>query len=200
MNRYYIVYLVLILFSTKAYSQKAAAEKLLPVICLTETETELYRLINKYRVQKGLPVVTLSASLSYVAQTHARDQEENFKDGNRCNMHSWSNKGKWSACCYTSDHKKAKCMWDKPRELTNYKSDGFEISFYSTYNYDSPADFARDILDGWKKSPGHNNMIINKSIWRDMDWQVIGIGVYGEYANVWFGNAKDNAGEPLGCE
>ena len=200
MSRLLTFCLILILFPPKVYPQKEIVVKQLPEICITETEIDLYKLINEYRAQKGLPEVKLSAQLSFVARTHAKDQMENFKDGNRCNMHSWSNKGSWSSCCYTPDHKKAKCMWDKPRELTNYTSDGFEISFYSTYSYPSPESFAQDILNGWKKSPAHNEVIINKSIWKDMKWQAIGIGIYGEYADVWFGTMVDVAGEPLPCE
>ena len=91
-------------------------------------------------------------------------------------------------------------MWDKPRELTNYQGDGYEIAFYSSFKYNSPAAFARDILDGWKKSPGHNEVIVNKGIWKNVNWQAIGIGIYGEYANVWFGKEKDTAVEPELCE
>lgn len=200
MSRLIAVCLVLALLSVKVYSQTEIAGKQFQEICLTQTEMELFRLINEYRVQKGLPEVRLSASLSFVAHTHAIDQTENFKDGRRCNMHSWSNKGNWSACCYTPDHKKAKFMWDKPRELTNYRGDGFEISFYSTYKYTSPEAFAKDILDGWKKSPNHNDVIMNKKIWKNLNWQAVGIGIYGEYANVWFGKETDNAGEPRLCE
>ena len=200
MTRLIAICIFLVLFGLKAYSQKAVPAKLLPEVCLTATEIELYRLINEYRVQKGLPEVRLSASLSFVARTHAKDQTLNFKESNRCNMHSWSSKGGWSSCCYTPDHKKAKCMWDKPRELTNYTGDGFEISFYSTYPYSSPAAFAKDALDGWKKSSGHNEIIVNKSIWKNIKWKSIGIGVYGEYANVWFGKEEDSAGEPALCE
>jgi hypothetical protein len=200
MSRLIAVCFILILISGNVYSQKEIAAKQLPGICLTQTEMELYRLINEYRVQKGLPEVRLSASLSFVAHTHAIDQTENFMDGIRCNMHSWSNKGNWSACCYTPDHKKAKFMWDKPRELTNYRGDGYEISFYSTYKYTSPAAFAKDILDGWKKSPNHNDVIMNKKIWKNLDWQAVGIGIYGEYANVWFGKETDSAGEPQPCK
>jgi hypothetical protein len=200
MPRLLLVCFLFILFSAGAYSQKESVAKQLPEICLSQTESDLYKLINEYRAQKGLPEVKLSASLSFVAHIHARDQADNFKDGNRCNMHSWSKNAAWSSCCYTPDHKKAKCMWDKPRELTNYQADGFEISFYSTYPYSSPEAFAKDILDGWKKSPGHNDVIINKKSWKDMKWKAIGIGVYGEYANVWFGSEEDTAGEPLQCD
>ena len=134
MTRFLAVFLLLVLFSAKAFAQKETINKPLPDICLTQVESELYRLINEYRNQKGLREVKLSASLCFVARTHAKDQTENYKESNRCNMHSWSNKGEWSSCCYSPDHKKAKCMWDKPRELTNYPGDGFEISFFSTYN------------------------------------------------------------------
>jgi hypothetical protein len=200
MIRLLAVCLTLLLVSLKVYPQQGKEGKHLPEICLSPTEIELYRLINEYRVQKGLPEVKLSASLCFVARTHAKDQTDNFKDGNRCNMHSWSKNTAWSSCCYTPDHKKAKCMWDKPRELTNYTGDGFEISFYTTYPYSSPAAFAKDALDGWKKSPGHNEIIMNKSIWKNVKWQAIGIGVYGEYADVWFGKEEDSAGEPRLCE
>lgn len=200
MPRLLVLCIVMVLFSVKAFSQMAVPENLLPEICLSETEMELYRIINEYRIKKGLPEVKLSASLSFVARTHAEDQTRNFKDGNRCNMHSWSNKGDWSSCCYTPDHKKAKCMWNKPRELTNYTGDGYEISFYTTYPYSSPEVFAKDALDGWKKSPGHNEIIVNRSIWKNVKWQAIGIGINGEYANVWFGKEEDSAGEPVKCE
>jgi hypothetical protein len=199
MSRLFAVCLLMIIFSGKVYPQKETAVKQLPEICLSQTEAELYKLINEYRVQKGLPEVRLSASLCFVAQTHAKDQTENFKEGKRCNMHSWSKKGNWSSGCYTPDHRNAKLMWNKPRELTNYPGDGYEISFYSTYKYTSPAAFAKDILDGWKKSPGHNDVIMNKKIWKNEHWQAIGIGIYGEYADVWFGREKDAAGEPARC-
>jgi uncharacterized protein YkwD len=200
MIRLLAVCLVLVLFSAKAVAQKEIVVKQLPEICLSPTEIELYKLINEYRAQKGLPAVKLSASLSFVARTHAKDQSDNFKDGGRCNMHSWSKSATWSSCCYSPDHKRAKCMWDKPRELTNYQADGFEISFYSTYPYSSPEVFARDILNGWKKSPGHNDVIMNKRIWKNMKWQAIGIGINGDYADVWFGAAEDSAGEPGICK
>jgi uncharacterized protein YkwD len=191
---------ILIIISCQLFAQKETEGNSLTENCLTPTELELYRQINEYRAQKNLPKVELSASLCYVARTHAIDQSENYKDGKRCNMHSWSAKGNWSSCCYTPDHKKAKCMWDKPRELTSYRGDGYEISFYSTYEYTSPSDYAKDILNGWKKSSGHNDVLINKSIWKNVSWQAIGIGIYGEYANVWFGKEKDSAAEPKPCE
>jgi len=200
MFRFLFLCFIVVCFSGSAIAQKATKVKSLPEICLTPDEVVLYRLINEYRAQKRLPEIALSASLCYVARTHAKDQTDYHKHGSRCNLHSWSDHGEWSSCCYTPDHKKAKCMWDKPGELTNYPGDGYEISFYTTYRYTTPEAFAKDILDGWKKSPGHNEVIVNKGIWKDVDWQAIGIGIYGEYANVWFGKEVDSAGKPGICE
>jgi hypothetical protein len=196
MIRFLLPCFIILAVSVKTFAQKEASPKLIPEIFLTQTESELIRLINEYRAQKGLPAVKLSVSLCFVARTHAKDQAENYKEGKQCNMHSWSKKGDWSSCCYTPDHKKAKCMWDKPRELTNYQGDGYEISFWSDYTYDSPEAFAKDILNGWKKSAGHNDLLVNKNIWKKIKWQAIGVGIYGEYANVWFGKEQDIDGEP----
>ncbi len=116
MTRILAFCLILVLFSPKIRSQEGKAENFLPVICLTPTEKELYKLINEYRSQKGLPAIKLAVSLSFVARTQAKDQTENFKDGKRCNMHSWSAKGSWSSCCYTPDHKQ--------RNLEGYEMEG----------------------------------------------------------------------------
>ena len=153
---------------------------------LSQEETKLYNLIMEYRREKGLPAITLSKSLTKVAQIHVKDLNENFRESTSCNMHSWSNKGNWTACCYTSDHARAQCMWDKPRELTSYKGNGYEISYGS---WGAPAD-AQGALNGWKSSSGHNSVIINSGIWKDQ-WNAIGIGLSGGYSVVWFGNEFD---------
>lgn len=184
----------------KSHSQSNIAFKILPEEFLSPTELELYTLINEYRVQSGLPEIELSPSLCFVARTHAKDQTSSHKYGDRCNLHSWSNRGNWSSCCYTPDHRRAQCMWDKPRELTNYKGDGYEIAFYSTFKYATSEAFAKDILDGWKHSHGHNEVIINQNIWKNVKWKAIGIGIHGQYANVWFGKEEDNAAPKQSCD
>lgn len=82
-------------------------------------------------------------------------------------------------------------MWNKPRELTSYRGDGFEISFYSTYIYEDENDFAADALAGWKTSPGHNSVIVNLGQWNNTHWKAMGIGIYGNFINVWFGKEED---------
>ncbi len=199
MHQLFAAFTMLIFLNLYSYSQNQAAEGMQSKICLSKTEKEVARLINQYRVSKGLHAIPLSVSLSHVARVHAQDQTQNHKYKNRCNLHSWGDSDKWTSCCYTADHKQAQCMWDKPRELTKYQGDGFEISYFSTYNYSTPTEFAQDALQGWKNSPGHNNMIINLNEWKRSYWKAMGVGVYGDYINVWFGKIDDPAGAP-NCE
>lgn len=159
-------------------------------VCLSAEEKTLYDLITAYRASKGLSVIPLSAKLTMVAQAHARDLSANytFDPDNSCNPHSWSAKGAWSSCCYTNDHKQARCMWDKPKEIAGYDSPGYEIAYYS-----SKGASASEGLAGWQKSPGHNPLIINEGIWAKATWRGIGIGFYKEYGVVWFGEVADDA-------
>jgi len=171
-------------------------------VCLTDAEKELYTAIMEYRAKQGLPEIPISVNLTKVAHIHARDLSDNRPFNDKCNMHSWSKKGVWKACCYTDDHKRAQCMWDKPRELSDYKADGYEIAHgYSNYKtYPGVDATAQTALEGWKKSKGHNMVIVNKGIWKDVKWQAIGIGMYKDFAVVWFGQEIDVAGAPEDCE
>jgi uncharacterized protein YkwD len=164
--------------------------------CLSSEEQLLYGMIMEYRKSKGLAPIPLSSKLSRVAQLHAHDLVDNyaFNPNNKCNPHSWSGKGGWTSCCYTNDHKQAKCMWDKPKEIAGYNSPGYEIAYYS-----SKGASAREGLDGWKVSPSHNPLLINSGMWNKVEWRAIGIGIYGEYGIVWFGEIADGQ-TPGGCE
>lgn len=157
---------------------------------LSQDEQKLYDLVMAYRKSKGLPSIPVSVSLTYVAQTHAKDVVNQKLGDSPCNLHSWSEKGKWTPCCYTSDHKKADCMWSKPNELTSYSSSGYEISAGS-YSYSNIT--PQEALDLWKKSSGHNQVILNQGIWKDNKWNAIGIGIFNGYACIWFGEALDTA-------
>jgi len=140
----------------------------------------------------------LSASLTYVAQSHVRDLADNGHITSRCNLHSWSGHGPWTGCCYTEDHKQAACMWNKPRELTDYDSEGYEIAFWTNAELD-PAAFADRALKAWKHSPDHNEVLVNIRQWKDKEWNAIGIGYYKGYAAVWFGTLPDPEGEVRRC-
>jgi uncharacterized protein YkwD len=176
-------WLVFLLFGLQAHGPVRS-----PVsTCLHEEEQKLYELIMNYRATKKLKPVPLSAKLTRVAQLHARDLAEHHNPNNtRCNLHSWSKNGKWTPCCYTDDHKQAKCMWEKPQEIAGYPGNGYEISYFSTAGAS-----AEESLEGWKKSSGHNQVIINQGIWKTVKWNAIGIGLYKEYGVVWFGKEPD---------
>jgi len=172
--------LFLFVINVNSYSQISTTEEL-----------ELYESIMKYRKQKGLPRIPLSISLTQVAQMHVMDLADNKPDIGDCNSHSWSGNGKWTACCYTRDHKEAACMWNKPKELTLYPGRGYEIA---TGSNDCCSDFimtAQYALEGWIESNGHHAVIINQGIWKDVKWKAIGVGLYKGFAVVWFGEESD---------
>jgi len=171
-----ILFSIVILTNYNGYSQK-----------LTTEEKKLFTIINQYRKEKSLPPITLSPSLTLVAQTHVKDLEQNYIWGTACNLHSWSDKGKWTPVCYTPDHAQVALVWKKPRELSTYQGNGYEIAFGGEDNYVANANEA---LQSWKNSKFHNAVIINSDIWNEK-WNAIGIGIYGSYAVVWFGNEID---------
>lgn len=188
--------IIIIIFSTTSQSQDKPAKTF--DVKITKEELKLYDLLMTYRKSKNLPAIPLSKSLTYVAQEHCKDLSVNKVDSKPgCNAHSWSDKGKWTSCCYTADHAKAECMWNKPRELTNYEDNGFEIACGSSEDiykdFVMTADYA---FESWKKSIHHNNVIINADIWKDHKWNAIGIGIYNGFAVVWFGDSVDKEGEP----
>lgn len=146
----------------------------------------LATLVNDYRVSRGLPALPLSPSLSQVARTHVEDLIAHGANSGSCNLHSWSSEGSWSGCCYTSDHSQASCMWDKPRELTEYPGNGYEISTGG----------ARDgahALSLWQSSGGHHDVIINGGSW-SQPWGAMGVAITpGAFAHIWFGREADPA-------
>lgn len=158
----------------------------------TDDEMDVIKLINDYRQQKGLSRVRISRSLTLVAQSHVKDLVENRPDTTPCNLHSWSNKGKWSPVCYTGKSSDFDAMWNKPREITNgtYTGNGFEIAYWTT-----SALTPSTAVNAWKASSDHNDVILQQGMWAGMNsWPAIGAGMYKGYAVVWFGDAVD----PLG--
>ena len=163
---------------------------------LSLREEELAKKINDYRKSKGLKPLKVSKSLTFVARTHNNDQNkyysESWKDkrGIPANLHSWSNHGKWTPVMYTPDHKYQEGMWNKPKELTNFKVDGYEISAMSDFTTDDAAERALNI---WKNSQGHNKVIVGEDDWNTIS--VMGISINGGYADIWF---ADETNDPAG--
>ncbi|CAF1396704.1 unnamed protein product [Rotaria sordida] len=158
-------------------------------------EQELFTLINNYRKEKGLPAIKPSINLAYVAHKHAIDVVENDPDVNGGNMHSWSNKGKWKPVKYTPDGAQAALMWSKPSEISNYKSNGFEIAA-KTGNRKTSTIKPISALNGWKASPNHNDVIVQQSVWKDAPMKALGVGIYKGYACAWFGRQEDTYPPP----
>jgi hypothetical protein len=167
-------------------SHSAADAGAVPAGC-SALGLELIAVVNEYRIANDLPAIPASSSLCTVAGAHTRDLEMNRPhDSPGCNLHSWSDRGSWSACCYTADHAEAQCMWDKPRELTVYTGDGYEI----VYSGSSSPEAA---LDWWRGSPAHHDVILSRGIWASTPWRAVGADVYSGYSVVWFGHATDPA-------
>jgi hypothetical protein len=165
-------------------------------VCLSEDEMSLYKAVNDYRISLGLPAIPISAKLCKVAQVHVNDLVLYSPDSGLCNLHSWSANGPWIPCCYTSDHAKANCMWQKPREIAGYEDYGFEISYSSS----AVANIPRNALEAWKGSAGHHNVIVNRAEWKQMEWKAIGVGIRNGYACLWFGATTDSDPRPLPCK
>jgi uncharacterized protein YkwD len=187
MKKVYLFMIALFFISALAVFAATGDSFNAETVALSDEEKELFDSINAYRAEKKLPPIPFSASLTFVAQTHVKDLFENRPDKSPCNMHSWSNKGKWTPCCYTPDHKQAKNMWNKPSELTGYKGAGYEISTMIS----SGSMTAKDALRSWKSSSGHNAVIVNESIWKAKKWTSLGVGMYKNYAVVWFSDGSE---------
>lgn len=84
-------------------------------------------------------------------------------------------------------------MWEKPREITSriYGGSGYEIA-YGGGAQATP----EDALASWKRSRGHNEVIVNQGTWSSSEWRAMGVAISGRFALVWFGKLEDPAGTP----
>jgi hypothetical protein len=156
--------------------------------------TKLVTLINNYRTANSLASIPISADLMAVALAHVMDlgsYQPHKTCGTQGNLHSWSEHGSWQGvygdgawkgCCYPDDHSNPTCMWDKPKEITNYPSYGYEIAAEGVST-------AQDALNSWMKSVPHNDVILNKGIWANRTWKALGAVIGGGYACAWFGES-----------
>lgn len=156
--------------------------------CVSSAEKELLEAINSYRKSKGLKAVPYSASMSIVAQKHAKELNNDIKEL----THSWVD------CKYKIGKKESyNCMWGKPQELTGYPGKGYECAFGK---WGSKSYSAKEVLQKWKESPPHNRIITNQGIWAKAEWNAMGVAINGNYAVLWFGKVDDPNGKPSFCE
>lgn len=143
---------------------------------LSSEEAILAQLINNYRTQNNLPAIPLSRSLTLVANRHVRDMDENIGTL----THSWS------SCDVSRDWN---CSWQAPQRLrTAYPGRGYENAYSSSIGAT-----AQGALNGWKNDPPHNDLIINRGIWQNYQWNALGVGIYKGYAVMWVGVEPDPA-------
>ncbi|MDK2910829.1 MAG: hypothetical protein PWR20_2397 [Bacteroidales bacterium] len=156
--------------------------------CISSSELELFNKINAYRSERGLPELTLSRSLSYVAYLHVRDLIINRPDTvEGCNMHSWSSKGNWTPFCFPKEQTRKKSVWDKPREITKYPGQAFEL-VYHTSEGDATID---DAMSLWRSLAASQSILLNTGRYLKNKWKVAGVALYKGYVSVWFGEAID---------
>lgn len=114
--------------------------------------------INDERVIAGLAPLVVSDSLTYVAETHRRDQNTNYRPGALCTDHSWNdNSPYWTSCCYEMSRPNSQCMFVKPAELTPFAATGYEISAYGCGSVSC-------LLGAWLRSPSHAKVIFARDM------------------------------------
>ena len=157
-------------------------------IRLSDEEQYLYDLVMEYRYTRSLPAIPLSRNLSYVAQLHVRDLHHHRPNRGPCDFYSWSGQGPWTPGCFTGKVEEGPIIWEKPRELTAYPGDGFEICFSLGHNIPATA---AEAWANWQDHPESLDMFLAQGGWEDMNWRAIGIGIYQGYVSVWFGLEPD---------
>ncbi len=162
--------------------------------CIMAEEDSLIMMINSYRQSQGLQSLIPSKSLCYVAHVHALDLYYYHPDRGACSLHSWSEGGRWTACCYSDMDPKYGCMWNKPKELTNYRGKGYELAFMKNDPVGPQEPFTM-----WTTHEITSDILLNKGRWKTKSWKAIGVALYQGYALVWFGEEADPAGPPEHC-
>ncbi len=141
--------------------------------------------INAYRVDRGLPAIPSAPALMAVARAHVEDLNRDQRDQG-CNLHSWTDDPRWSGCCYTPDHARASCMWDKPAEIAGYDGPGFEVAVGSNRIMD-----ATTAVGLWHDSDHHRVVIANEANWANKTWRGLGCAIQDGYAVAWVGELAD---------
>lgn len=163
---------------------------------ITQDEKILFNMINDMRLQNQLMAIPLSADLCKVARTHIADLIKYKPQEKGCSLHSWSGGGKWTSCCNTKEVFGIQCMKSKPREITGYKGDGYELIYWGE-DKASPA----DAVNLWKQVDASTDMILSRNKWNGYEWKALGVGIRDGYAILWLGDSiSANANLPVYSE
>lgn len=177
------------------FSLPAQNKKVPDDFCISESENNLLNRINLFRVENGKNEISNSLSLSYVASLHADDLLNNHPDTSICLLSSWSDKGNWKACCYNKYTECQDCMWDKPKELTQFTYRGYELAMYfeNDFNVDS-------IMAMILSSDDARDMILTNGNYKKKKWICGGVGINKNYVSIWFAQRADKYGNAKVCK
>ncbi|KAM3533910.1 hypothetical protein MY4038_002788 [Beauveria bassiana] len=174
-------------------------------------ENLLYKLLIEYRKEVNVqypeiaqdPEIARSPTLDKVARTHIVNPY--FGTGSACNPHSWvataDKEAKWESCCFNIGQANTwPCMWDKPREISGgqFQGNGYEVYHGGNPNVYTAPMTAEGCLNAFKKSTGHNPVLINNGTWSTMKWESVGCGMGKGQCAIWFSPEKDSAASPDG--
>jgi hypothetical protein len=154
---------------------------------MNQEETILFNMINDMRIQSKLPAIAFSSDLCKVANTHIADLIKYKPQDKGCSLHSWSGSGKWTSCCNTKEVFGIQCMKSKPREITGYKGDGFELIYWGE-DKATPEEAATL----WKQVDASSDMILSRAKWSGYQWKALGVGMKDGYAILWLGDSVNS--------
>jgi hypothetical protein len=75
-------------------------------------------------------------------------------------------------------------MKSKPREITGYKGDGYELIYWGI---DKAT--ASDAATLWKQVDASSDMILTRAKWKGYQWKALGVGIKDGYAILWLGDS-----------
>lgn len=154
---------------------------------ITQDETILFNMINDMRRQNKLQPIPFSLDLCIVAHTHIDDLIKWKPQDKGCSLHSWSASSKWTSCCNAKDPAGIQCMKSKPKEITGYPGNGYELIFWGEDNA-TPVDAATL----WQQVDASSDMILSRGKWKGYQWKALGVGLKDGYAVLWLGDKADN--------
>lgn len=170
-------------FAQKSVDQKSVTDT---SSVLTAEELHLLGMLNDFRVRSGLTSIPHSPSLSKVAAIHAADLIFYKPAEKGCTLQSWSDSGNWRPCCALKDKAGMECMKSKPKELTSYGGDGYELVYWT----DEQA-VADDAASMWLRTTASQDMILNRGKWAKLKWKACGVAIREGYVLLWLGDKPD---------
>lgn len=173
----------------------SSSDATLLTFCLNSEEVKLMKFITQFRLSQNLKPISLSSSLTTIAKIHLKDLEENSPSPG-CSYHSWSNRGEWLPCCHTNNLISMECSFLKPKELTDYKENGFELIYFE---HEENISVSERSIKFWKQNPEFNDFLSNKNEWKSMNWKAMGVAVSKRFGIIWLGTEKDTKEMPNIC-